>query len=520
MQTLERPTVSHRPVRNRRRLMWSGIGVVALLLMVSQVVSQIVRQAPGSGETAVGTTRTSHSQTTASAPRATPSLPPHSTPNPGPATSQVPLTALTSGPLILLDPGLVRQGASVSVTGSGFDPKAVLDLDLKGQAPDSSPQTITFAQTDKGGSFSAGFAAPSSSNSGSLIVEARERKSDKMAQATLTISGGAAPQVKLGLQIGNPGDIIALAAQGFIPGEPIKIYWNSLQSQPIAGLQADESGNVRRASVTVPFGAVGNNTFIFLGAQSQSPVTAPFVMLSLYPTVQMSSYAIQAGNPLSFSGKGFGPGERVLVYLNTPSGPPIATVQADGAGALEQTTGFVIPFVLKGKQTLIFLGEQSRAPAAVSFDIVPYMPSAQPSTYGGLPGTAISFYAAGFARNEIVHVYVGRTQRTAGTMVGCFRTDDQGAAGAVGSYVIPGNVQAGKLTFTLTGAESGGMATTTVQVMPSTMPVQAPAQPPFICSLDQPAQPAAPSASHTPPARSPVSTTLPRNQKRLQLDLS
>jgi hypothetical protein len=511
MQTLEQPKVNRRPVPNRRWLMWAGIGLVALLLVVSQVVAQIMRQANGSGETAVDNTGTSHRHTPAPALRATP--------NPQPTTSQVPISALTSGPIILLNPGFVRKGASVSVAGSGFDPKAVLDLDLKGQAPDSSPQTITFAQTDKSGSFSAGFAAPSSPNSGSLVVEARERKSHKMAQATLTISGGAAPQVKLGVQAGNPGDTIVLSAQGYVPGEPIKVYWNSLQSQPIAGLHADRRGNVLSASITVPFGAVGNNTFIFLGAQSQSPVTAPFVMLSLYPTVQISSYAIQAGNPLSFSGKGFGPGERVLVYLNTPSGPPITTLQTDGAGALEPTRGFVIPFVLKGKQTLIFLGEQSRAPAAVSFDIVPYTPSAQPSTYGGLPGTAISFYAAGFARSEIVHVYVGRTQRTAGTMVGCFRTDAQGAAGAVASYVIPGNVQAGKLTFTLTGAESGGMATTTVQVMPSTMPVPVPAQPSFTCSLDQPAQPAAPSASHTPLTRSPVSSTLLRNKMRLLLDL-
>jgi hypothetical protein len=510
MQTLERPNVRQRTTQNRRRLTWAGLGVVALLLVISQVVAQMVRHTPGSSETALDNTGASQRQTPTPAPRATL--------NPGPTTSQVPLTALTSGPLILLNPGLVRPGASVSVTGSGFDPKAVLDLDLKEQAPASSAQTVSFTQANKSGAFTADFAAPTSPNSGTLIVEAHERKSDKLAQASLTISGGAAPQVKLGLSAGNPGDSIALSAQGFVPGEPIAIYWNSLQSQPIAALRADRSGNVRSASVTVPFGAVGNNTFIFLGAQSQSPVTMPFVMLNLYPVVQLSSYAIQAGNALTFSGNGFGPGERVLIYLNVPSGPPIATVQADSTGALEQTTGFAIPFVLKGKQTLIFLGELSRAPTTASFDVVPYMPSAQPSTYSGLPGTTVSFYAAGFARSEIVHIYEGRTPLAAGRMVGCFRTNNQGEAGAVGAYVIPGDVPAGKLTFALTGAESGGVATTTVQVLPSTIPAQAPAQPPFTCTLDQPTQPAAPNASHTP-TWSPASTTLPRNKRRLLLDL-
>jgi hypothetical protein len=502
MQTLERPTMSRRAVRNRRLLAWMGVGVVALLFVVSRIMSQ----APQSGTT----TATGHGQSTAPATRRASSSSPRATPASGLTQGQIPTTSLTSGPIVLLNPGIVRQGASISVTGSGFDPMAVLDLDLMRQAPGSVRQGITFVQADKGGSFSTSFAVPNSPDSGSFLVEARERNSGKVAQATLAISGGAGPQVKLGLQVGNPGDAIVYSAQGFLPHEPIQIYWNSLQSQPIASLQADGSGNVRSASVTVPFGAVGDNTFIFMGAHSQLPVTQPFVILTLYPSVRVSSYAIQAGNPLSVSGKGFGPGERVQVYLNNPSGPPVTTVQADGHGAFGQNTAFVIPFALKGKQTLVLIGEQSRAPATVSFDVVPYTPSVQPSTYGGLPGTAVSFYASGFARNEIVHEYVGRTQGSAGTMVGCFRTDDQGQAGAAGTYVIPGNVQAGKLTFALTGAESGGTASTTVQVTPSTIPLQVPPQPPFTCSLDQPAQTPAPSASQPQPAQSPVTPARPQ----------
>ena len=130
------------------------------------------------------------------------------------------------------------------------------------------------------------------------------------------------------------------------------------------------------------------------------------------------------------------------------------------------------------------MGEQSRAPSTVSFTVLPYMPSAQASTYGGFPGTTVTFYATGFARNEVVHVYVGRTQNSTGTMVSCFRTDDKGNAGAAGSYVIPSNAQVGKLVFGLTGSKSGGTATAVMAVAAAPTPVQVPAQAPFTCPLD------------------------------------
>jgi hypothetical protein len=173
----------------------------------------------------------------------------------------------------------------------------------------------------------------------------------------------------------------------------------------------------------------------------------------------------------------------VLVYLNNTMGQPMAVLQTTQNGRFTNATGFYIPFNLKGRQTLIFLGEESRASAVVSWTVLPYMPNAQTSTYGGLPGTTVSFYASGFARQEVVHAYIGHTQNNAGNMVGCFRTDDRGNAVAAGSYVVPGDAQ-GRLTFTLVGARSGGVATANMSIMAPPSPVQVPAQPAFTCPLD------------------------------------
>src|SRR5258708_21835113 len=120
------------------------------------------------------------------------------------------------------------------------------------------------------------------------------------------------------------------------------------------------------------------------------------------------------------------------------------------------------------------------------------------SPYGGFPGTTVSFYATGFAGNEVVEVYLGHTQG-GGNRVGCFRTDDRGNVGAAGSYVIPGNAQTGKMVFALVGTMSGGIGLAPMTVGAPPPPVQVPPQPPFTCPLDTaPTTPAAPTTPTTP----------------------
>ncbi len=486
-EIIEGPTIVESAIKRPkgRRIHRKLLRIVLGGIVTISVVLGLLNQSPGSG--AVDTTGTDLHQTTpipASTPLPT-SRPTskRASPTPKASTTQGVPTSLTPGPLLLLNPGIVRQGSSLSVTGSGFGAKATIDLVLKRQASGTSLAS-TFVQTDKSGTFDGvSLTLPTELRSGTFIVEAHQRNSDKVAHVVGTVVEDM-PQVKLGTQVGTPGDVIAFSVHGFRPGEPINIYWNSMSGQPIATLHADGSGAVAQATVEVPFGTVGTNTFLFVGSKSQALAVASILLLSLYPTVTLSSYAIQADNLLSFTGSGFGPGERVLVYLNNPNDQPIATIQTNADGSFSKAGGFVIPFVLKGQQTLIFTGEQSRASSVVSFTILPYTPSVQPSTYGGFPGTTVTFYATGFARNEVVHVYVGRTQNSAGTMVSCFRTNDQGNAGAAGSYVISGNAQVGPLVFVLIGSKSGGTATAAMQVSAAPTPVQVPPQPPFTCPLD------------------------------------
>ena len=470
-------TPARRPKTGRRnawKSVWFGLVVIIVLGLALRVATPALGKLVG--DITGSKTRQTVSATSTPEPTSTPL-----TPTVTVQSKAVVPQSTTSGALILLNPGIVRQGTSMGVTGSGFDPGATVDLLIKQRASDPG-QAVGSYKTDMYGAFYANLTMPQTLSSGTFFVVASERGSQKVSQAAGVVAGGV-PQLKLSTQVGKPGDVITVSASGFSPNETIKVYWNTTSGQPITTLQANGGGGIGQAPVQVPFGAAGVNTFMFIGAKSQSMVAATFYLLSLYPTVKLSSYAIQADNLLSFSGKGFGPSERVLVYMNSTNGQPAAVIQASQNGTFSNAGSFLIPFALQGRQTFIFLGEESRASVAVGWTVLPYAPNAQTSTYGGLPGTTISFYASGFARSEIVHVYVGSTQNSAGTMVSCFRTNDKGNAIASGSYVIPGNVQ-GKLSFKLIGTKSDGIATATMSIATPPAPVQVPPQAPFTCPLD------------------------------------
>jgi serine/threonine protein phosphatase PrpC len=469
---------------------WKRVLLVVAALVAIAIIGRSLGQSIGRG---VGSLTGGNQASQATAPAA-------STPTPKPVQIGNGTSPSTPGALILLNPGVVRQGTSVGVGGSGFDPGAVIDLTITRQGSGTTLSS-TFVQADKNGTFyNATLGVPMSLSAGNFIVQAKERNGHTTAQAVGTVAGGA-PQVKLGTEVGKPGDVIVLALHGFAPGETVNVYWNTLSGQPVTTFKADGGGSIGQGKIQVPFGAVGYNTFLFVGANSQSLVAANFLVLQLYPTVKLGSYALKAANVMTFSGTGFGPGERVFVFLNSTQSQPLAVITTDATGAFKNAPGFVVPFTIKGKQTLIFMGEQSRAPDAVNFTVLPYSPVVEPSTYGGFPGTTITFYASGFASNEVVHLYAGHSKSAMGNMVACFQTDGKGNAAAVGSYTIPGDAQ-GQLGFALVGAKSGGVGVASVNVTPPPVPVHTPPQPAFTCPLDPPpsAQPTNPNNPQQPQA--------------------
>ncbi|MGY6024580.1 hypothetical protein [Streptomyces spinosirectus] len=362
-----------------------------------------------------------------------------------------------SGPIIVVNPGLVTPGGKATVEGAGFDAKSTVDLFLKSSAKKSEAKGIASAKTDKAGSINTQISVPENVSNGAVLV-AQQRDADKVAQAQL-VSGGVVGSVKISKMVGKPGDSVSLGIRGFGAGEQIDVFWGRVGGKPDATLTADGSGGIGRADVKVGVAPTGASTLILVGKKSKTTATAPFQILGLYPTIKSSPYALKAGKTISVSAAGFAPAERVLFYINSASGVPAFTSNADSNGNVG-TVSFNVPFGLRGTQSVTAIGDRTRAVVRAGFQVMPYTPTAEPSTYSGKAGTAVSFYVTGFAANENVTIYAGGPNGDA-KKIGVFHVDAQGAAEAAGSYEIT-KADEGGVAFKLVGAKSGGAAKASV----------------------------------------------------------
>ncbi|MGI5237543.1 hypothetical protein [Dactylosporangium sp. CA-139066] len=392
-------------------------------------------------------------------------------------------------PMITLNPGLVRLGGGVTVSGSGFDQGSMVDVYLgpssqPGQkAPKNAgkPHQVATAKAGKWGVFTANFSMPNTMSAPVQEVTAQARGSDKVAKAEASVAQGAG-QATLSAIVGRPGDVVNLTVKGFTPGEQLNVYWGRINGDPNLTLKADEDGSVGKTPIKVGVTAVGTTSLIVVGKTSGAAASAPFQVLRLYPSIKLAPYAVKATQKITFSGSGFAPGERVLVRLNAAGGQPVMAVETDGAGTFKGA-GLVMPFQLKGAQSLVFMGEQSRAAVSTGFTILPFTPQARTNAYGGLPGTVVNFYATQFAPNEAVHVTVRTAKGAKPELVAAFRVDAKGTARAVGQYTIPGDTE-DTVVFQLHGQRSDAVATVNFKVDKSGGPVDIPSAKPYVVPKD------------------------------------
>jgi hypothetical protein len=472
-----RSAQSVQDVRVRARQNWKRLVILAIVLFV--VVSLGRSVLPGLGvRTPIGGQPSGGATTQAK-----------STP---PATAEVNgVKVLGSGaPIVTLDPGIVRPDMPVTIVGSGFDPGAKIDIVMTtGSGKKAKTATLVTVTGDRFGSFYTTIKFPTqgpNADTSTRDITAQQRGAKgaaaKVAKAQAQFAAGAAGVAKLSAVVGKPGDTVTLSVTGFSPGEDLALYWGRINGTPNAVLHTDSSGSVQRVPIKVGISAVGTTSLVIVGQKSGAAASLPFQVLKLYPSIALKPYAVRAMNPIGFTGKGFMPGERVLVRLNSASGVPILAIQSDGAGTF-RSGGFIVPYQLKGAQRLVFTGELSAATASTAFSVLPYMPMVRTSTYGGSPGTIISFYTSGFGANEAVHVYAAKGKGAKGQLVAAFRVDPTGTARAAGRYTIPGDAGDGVL-FTLVGQRSGGTATVNFKVDNSAGPVDVAPQPPYVLPPD------------------------------------
>jgi hypothetical protein len=362
---------------------------------------------------------------------------------------------------LLVDPPGAAPGAAVAVQGGGFAPGAALHLGV--QAPGQAPLPQTEVTTERDGTFRATITMPATQTAPAAALVARDARGHSAA-ATLLLRA-AQPLAGLKPNVVAPGQSVALSVANFRPGETVRVYAERLAGRPIltGSAGADGSGSW---PLTIPYGPGGVNQVVVIGDQGRSPVVTQYLLLNLYPHVSVSNYAPQPGKRVIFFGAGFGPHEPVELRLDRPDGPVLATARANAGGGLRRLGPYRVPFGLSGVHTFIVRGADSHASAAVGVTVEPFFANVQPSTYAAGPGTTITFYGAGFAPQEIVRVYLGRTAQSAGTEVAALRTTALGRIiASSGSYTLPTTVHGSKVSFALVGDISGAVAWTSLHYM-------------------------------------------------------
>lgn len=374
-----------------------------------------------------------------------------------------------AGPVAVLNPALAKPGGQVGVNASGFDKGARVRV-LLSTGKKNTARVVATGKVNRDGVVNANFTYPvgvANSAGRQTVTVVQDGSTSKVAKADLSAQSGVG-LVTLSDEVGQPGTPLTIDAEGFSPSEAVKVYWGRITGTPTTTLRADSAGKIQHATLRVGVGAVGDNTIILVGAKSKTTALAPFQLLRQYPMVLTKPFAARANKTINIVGRGFAPNERVLAYFNNSSGTPVMTMRASDNGTIGGVA-FKVPFGLFGRQSLIFTGEQSRASTKAGFAAMPYNPTVRTSTWGGLPGTMLNFYAKGFAANEAVHVYVQ------GELVAAFRVNSAGSALAAGTYTIPADAQ-GKVVFKLRGTRSQGVGTATVSVDKSEGKVHLPPQ--------------------------------------------
>jgi len=187
-------------------------------------------------------------------------------------------------PKIILDPAQQAAGGEVIVTGTGFGEKEVITITLDGDKISTTPVILN---TNRRGSFSASFLAPSRESDTTIKIEAGEAVFGQIrngAEAQLTIVAGIrSDPVTSPASPGYVGMELTVRGGGFIVDTEVTItYSTNGEVIPVTTARTSASGNFS-ASFTVPPSVAGSH--VIAATDGTSTVTFTFTMESQAPPV-------------------------------------------------------------------------------------------------------------------------------------------------------------------------------------------------------------------------------------------
>lgn len=414
-------------------------------------------------------------------------------PAPAPSQPETPTMVLSVAPVP------AQQGGPVRLSGAGFAPGETVTVRAVASASGSAgavrSRELARTRADARGKVQVGpVTLPDDLYSGTYPLEAVGQTSGRHGTATLYVHARA-PWIKVSTYAAKPHEKFGLIVGGFQPRERVQVTL-----EPATHLPTGESQDPTRLSkpvtlLTLPTDAVGNAvwtetdlpllkpgayTVVARGVISGKKLTADLIVKALTPVVELSPWSGPPGTRVQFNARGFSPGEEVRMFLGQASNAAL-TVTADRYGNFWGAGPFKIPYEENGGPlTLRFVGQQSGAEVAETFNVLSARPWLNLSAYSGPPGAPVSFSGGGWAAGERVEVHL---DSSSGPTVAESQADDYGWLQLGGTGSVPGDAN-NSVTFVAVGQQSHATASASFKVvnpfdnLPPNLPSDQPPPPP------------------------------------------
>lgn len=365
------------------------------------------------------------------------------------AAARVPATAQASAQLAV-NPATVSPGGQLVIDGSGFGPGEIVLIRFNGTL-------LSSASTDPSGNFSGSIiAVPNVTTTGTYSVSASGTVSGHVATVGVYVAAPLPPVARVSV---NPAQLMAgagmtIAGTGFTPGETVILYFHG---QVIQGISADNAGSFIYRGFAVPQGTTtGHYTVIAVGATSgrgaRTTVSIQPVPVARAAQVFLNAPAAMPGAHLVVSGRGFQPGEIILLHVD---GTQVVTVAANYAG--DFSAGIAVSHVY-GKHMLSVTGTRSGRTATTSFFTVhPIRPGIGLLPNWAYPGAVAHVNGTSFVPREIVLIYFR------GRLVQAVTADRNGRFFRA-SFKVPAGTPLGYAPIRLLGSVSGRATTALLRV--------------------------------------------------------
>ena len=253
-------------------------------------------------------------------------------------------------PLFTLAPLSGSAGTVLTVSGYGFTAFEKVNVFWN-----NSTTAAASASTNANGYIAPlAFTIPAGVAPGNYAVKAVGVKSQTVITNTFKV---LAPGTTLNNTRGPVGSRLAVSGVGYKPGEQVNILWNYTgpgTGSVVATASAGNSGIVN-ASFLIPANTPGNYTVALVGTSSQAVSSHVFTINN---SVAVDPTITSPGTNITISGTGYQASETVQIYLDTPSGNPLATTEADSSGNIS-TSASLSTSIPPGTHSIIGVGQTS-----------------------------------------------------------------------------------------------------------------------------------------------------------------